>query len=76
MRGDIIYQYQKLNSEDKKTFRRWYWVYAVYGAIMLVGVIALAIKVPGDESVATAKNATMHTQAKLPAQRAPMLPSR
>jgi hypothetical protein len=26
MRGEIIYQYQKLNSEDQKVFQRWLWV--------------------------------------------------
>jgi hypothetical protein len=34
------------------------------GAILLTGLIALALQ--GDESGATAQNATMHTQAKLP----------
>ena len=66
MRGEIINEYQKLNSEDQKTFRRWLWANAVVGAILLAGLIALASKNPGAESGATAQNATMHTQAKLP----------
>ena len=64
MHGEIINEYQKLNSEDQKAFRRWLWANAVVGAILLTGLIALALQ--GDGSVATAQNATMHTQAKLP----------
>jgi hypothetical protein len=76
MRGDIIYQYQKLNSQDQKTFRRWYWANAAIGAILLAGLIALAIKVPGDGSGATAQHATVNTQTKLPLERTSVLPSR
>jgi hypothetical protein len=65
MRGEIINEYQRLNSEDQKAFRRWLWANAVVGAILLTGLIALAFKLPGDESGATAQKATMHTQAKL-----------
>ena len=65
MRGEIINEYQKLNSEDQKTLRRWLLVNAVVGAILLTGLIALAVH-QDDESEATAENATMHTQAKLP----------
>ena len=64
MRGEMINEYQKLNSEDQKAFRRWLWANAVVGAILLTGLIALALQ--SDESGATAQNATMHTQAKLP----------
>jgi hypothetical protein len=64
MRGETIGEYQKLNSEDQKTFRRWLWANAVVEAILLTGLIALALQ--GDESGATAQNATTHTQAKLP----------
>ena len=64
MRGEFINEYQKLNSKDQKTFRRWLWVNAVVGAILLTGLIAVALQ--GDESGAIAQNATMHTQAKLP----------
>jgi hypothetical protein len=64
MRGEIINEYQKLNSKDQKAFRRWLWANAVVGAILLTGLIALTL--PGHESGATAQNATMHTQAKLP----------
>jgi hypothetical protein len=50
MRGEII---QKLNLEDRKVFRRWLWIYAVYGAMFLTGLIALALNVPGDKSETT-----------------------
>jgi hypothetical protein len=66
MRGEFINEYQKLNSEDQKAFRRWLWANTVVGAILLTGLIALTSKFPGDESGATAQNATMHTQARLP----------
>src|SRR5215510_7740130 len=75
MRGEFINEYQKLNSEDQKAFRRWLWANAVVGAILLTGLIALASKFPGDESGATAQSA-MRTQAKLPPERAPVSPSR
>jgi hypothetical protein len=65
MRGEFINEYQKLNSEDQKTFRRWLWANTVVGVILLTGLIALAVH-QGDEPEATAENATMHTQAKLP----------
>ena len=63
MRGEIINEYQKLNSEDQKAFRRWLWVNAVVGAILLTGLIALALQ--GDQSGATAQNAKTRIQAKL-----------
>jgi hypothetical protein len=69
MRGEIINEYQKLNSEDQKTFRRWLSVNAVVGAILLAGLIALA-SFPGKETEAAAQNAAMHTQAKLLPERA------
>jgi hypothetical protein len=65
MRGEIINEYQKLNLEDRKAFRAWLWVNAVVGAILLTGLIALALH-EGDESGSTAQNPTIHTQAKLP----------
>jgi hypothetical protein len=37
MRGEFINEYQKLNSEDQKAFRRWLWANAVVGAILLTG---------------------------------------
>jgi hypothetical protein len=64
MRGEIINEYQKLNSADQKTFRRWLWANAVVIAVLLTGLITLALQ--GDESGATTQTATMHTQAKLP----------
>jgi hypothetical protein len=54
MRGEFINEYQKLNSEDQKTFRRWLWANTVVGAILLTGLIALA-SFPGKESQATAQ---------------------
>ena len=76
MRGEFINEYQKLNSEDRKAFRRWLWANTVVGAILLAGLIALALKLPGDQSGATAQHAAMRTQAKLPPERTPALPSR
>ena len=76
MRGEHIFEYQKLNSKDQKTYRRWLWVNAVVMAILLTGLIAIAIKVPGDQSGATAQQATMRTQTKLPPERASVLPGR
>jgi hypothetical protein len=75
MRGKFINEYRKLNSEDQKTFRHWLWANTVVGAILLTGLIALALKLPGDQSGATAQHA-MRTQAKLPAERTSALPSR
>jgi len=75
MRGEIIYEYQKLKSEDQKAFRRWLCVNIVVGVILLAGVIALALKLPGDQSGATTQRA-MRTQAHLPPERASALPSR
>jgi hypothetical protein len=72
---EIIHEYQKLNSEDQM-FRRWLWANTVVGAILLAGLIALAVKVPDDQSGATAQHAASRTQAKLPQERASVLPSR
>jgi len=66
MRGEMINEYQKLNSEDQKAFRRFLWTNAVVGAILLAGLIVLAVNVPGDKSEATAQNPAMRTHAKLP----------
>ena len=65
MRGEFISEYQKLNSEDQKAFRRWLWANAVVGAILLTGLIALASS-PVGESGAIAQNATVRAHAKLP----------
>ena len=75
MRGGIIYEYQKLNSEERKTFRRWLWANGVVGTILLAGLIVVASKFSADDSVAIAQNAT-HTQANLSLERASALPSR
>ena len=75
MRGEIFNQYEKLNSEDQKVFRRWLWVNAVIGAILLAGLIALAVNVPDDKSETTDQHATMHHKLLAP-ERAPISPSR
>ena len=75
MRGEIIYQYQKLNSEDQKVFQRWLWVNTVAGAILLAGLIALAVNVPGGKSETTDQHATIHHKL-LPPERASISPSR
>jgi hypothetical protein len=66
MRGEVIYEYQKLNAENQKAFRRFLWANTVVGAVLLTGLIALALKAPSDQSGASPQSATMHTQAKLP----------
>jgi hypothetical protein len=50
MRGEIIYEYHRLNSKDQKVVRRWLWANIVVGAILLTGLIALTSKLPGDEA--------------------------
>ena len=75
MREEFINEYQRLNSEDQKTFRRWLWANTVVGAILLAGLIALALKLPGDQSGATAQHA-MRTKGNLPPERTSALPSR
>ena len=74
MRGEIIYEYQKLNSEERKTFRRWLWANGVVGTILLAGLIAVVSKFPADDSVAIAQNTT-HKQANFPLERASVLPA-
>ena len=64
MRGEFINEYERLNSEDQKTFRRWLCANTVVGAILLTGLIALTSKLPA-ESGATTQNPPTHTQAKL-----------
>ena len=66
MRGEIVNEYERLNSKDQKAFHRWLWANTVVGAILLTGLIVLTSKFPGDESGSTAQDATIHTQAKLP----------
>ena len=75
MRGEIIYEYQKLNSEDQKAFRRFLWVNTVVGAILLAGLIALAVNAPGDKSETTDQHATIHHKLP-PAERASISPNR
>ena len=75
MRGEIIYEYQKLNSEDQKAFRRFLWTNTVVGAILLAGLIALAVNVPGDKSEIANRHATIHHKL-LPPERASISRSR
>jgi hypothetical protein len=63
MGGGIGNEYQKLNPEDQKTFRRWLWANAIVVVLLLAGLIALGLKVPGDESGGAAQHATVRTQA-------------
>ena len=72
MRGEII---QKLNLEDRKVFRRWLWVNAAIATILLAGLIALAVNVPGDKSETTDQHATIHHKLP-PLERASISPSR
>jgi hypothetical protein len=66
MRGDIPDQYRRLNPEDQKAFNRWLWSNAIVGAILLTGLIVIATKYSGDDSVATAqKTTTSAAQAKV-----------
>jgi len=76
MRGEMINEYLRLDPENQKTFRRWLCANAVILAILLAGVIALAVKFSGAESTATVQNAAIHTQAKLPPERTSASPSR
>jgi hypothetical protein len=55
MRGEIIHEYRKLNSEDHKAFRRWLWANMVVGAILVAGLIALTSKFTGDGAVSLAQ---------------------
>jgi len=57
MRGEIIHEYRRLNSVDKKAFHRWLWANTIAGSILLAGLIVLASKFPGGESVTTAQTA-------------------
>ena len=75
MRGEVIYEYQKLNAENQKAFRRFLWANTVVGAVLVAGLIALASMGPGDQSGATAQSATP-TQAELPLERASLVPGR
>ena len=63
MRGEIINEYQKLNSEDQKAFQRFLWANAVVGVILLAGLIVLASKFPSDESEATGLHPVWMTPA-------------
>ena len=75
MRGEILNQYEKLNSEDQKIFRRWLWVNAAIATILLAGLIALAVNVLGDKSETTDQHATIHHKLP-PLERASISPSR
>jgi hypothetical protein len=55
MPDKIINEYRKLNSEDQRAFRRWFWTNAIVGAILLAGLIALTSKFTGGGSVSIAQ---------------------
>jgi len=55
MPDKIINEYRRLNSEDQRAFRRWFWTNAVVGAILVAGLIALTSKSTGDGSVSIAQ---------------------
>jgi len=65
MRGEIINEYRRLNSEDQKAFRRWLWTNTICGAILLTGLIALTSKFPGDEVTPAQTAHAFNTQAKV-----------
>ena len=65
MTRETINEYRKLNSEDQKEFRRWLWANTVVGAILLTGLITLALN-QGDESRTIAQNATMAYASRTP----------
>jgi hypothetical protein len=67
MRGDIPDQYRRLNPEDQKAFNRWLWSNAIVGAILLAGLIAIASKYSGDDSVATTAQKVTTSAAHTPA---------
>jgi hypothetical protein len=76
MRGEFISEYQKLNPEDQKAFRRFFWVNAAIATTLLAGLIALAVNVPGEQSETSAQNSKTGTQTQQPLERASVLPSR
>jgi hypothetical protein len=59
MRGEILYEYEKLNSDDQKVFGRWLWANTVVGAILLTGLIALTSKFPGVVASASERTGTI-----------------
>src|SRR5262249_34962693 len=65
MRGEVIYEYQKLNAEDQKAFRRFLWANTVVGAVLLTGLIALPWNARRDQPGDPSQSPTMHTQANL-----------
>ena len=64
MRGEILYEYEKLNSDDQKVFRRWLLANTVVGAILLTGLIALTSKFPNV--VASAAERTIPVECAAP----------
>ena len=65
-RGEII-EYQRMNSEDQKTFWRWLVTNTVAGAISIIALIAITSIFSGSEpSLATTQNdaVKVHAEAK------------
>ena len=75
MRGEIIHPYHKLSPEDQKAGRRWICAKVVIATILLAGLIALAVNVPGDKSETTDQHATIHHKLPSP-ERASISPGR
>ncbi len=69
MRGDIPDQYARLNADDQKAFNRWLWANTVVGVILLAGLIVVAAKFSGDNSVASVQNSPTKSSSTGPTQR-------
>jgi len=41
--NDRLIQYRNLSPQDQATFRRWLWLNTVVGAILAVGLLAMAL---------------------------------
>jgi hypothetical protein len=65
--GEQIKEYQKLNSEDQRAYRRFLWRNLIVGAISLAALVVVAAKFSGEHSDGMiAQNASMrvHAEAK------------
>ena len=65
-RGEII-EYQRMNSEDQKTFWRWLVTNTVAGAISILALIAITSIFSGSEPSSAAAQSdavTVHAEAK------------
>ena len=55
--GQFLAQYRTMSPDDQVTFRRWVRLNAVVGAIMAVGLVAMALVGNIDQSAVTAGTA-------------------